>query len=117
MAKRAVWIALHYILSLNYIKDTSGISLTTSLTKWGQVGCLLSKYKNYSGNLIFYLDLKPKSKNKLKNKHPKMHTGVLDLNIISNDSILLIISICTTFALPATNRVSNEAKFFQKVKF
>ena len=46
-----------------------------------------------------------------------IHTGVLDLGIISNDTILLMISISTTFALPVTSRVSNEAKFFQKIKF
>ena len=45
------------------------------------------------------------------------HTVVLDLSIISNDTILLMISISTTFALPVTSRVSNEAKFFQKIKF
>ena len=47
-------------------------------------------------------------------EHP---VGVLDLKIIANDTILLIISISTTFALSVTIRVSNEAKFFQEVKF
>ena len=46
-----------------------------------------------------------------------LHTGVLDLSIISNDTILLKISIPTTFALQVTSRVSNDAKFFQKIKF
>ena len=45
------------------------------------------------------------------------HTGVLDLNIISKDTILLIISISTTFVPLVISRVSNEAKFFQEVKF
>ena len=46
-----------------------------------------------------------------------IHTGVLDLSIISNDTILLKISISTTFALQVTSRVSNDAKFFQEIKF
>ena len=46
-----------------------------------------------------------------------MHIGLLDFNIIASDTILLIISISTTFALSVTIRVSNEAKFFQEVKF
>ena len=46
-----------------------------------------------------------------------IYTGVLDLNIISNDTILLMISISTTFSLPIKSRVSNEAKFFQEVNF
>ena len=46
-----------------------------------------------------------------------LHTGILDLKIISNNAILLIVLVSTTFALPGTSRVSNEAKFFQKVKF
>ena len=45
------------------------------------------------------------------------HSGILDLNIISNDPILQIISLSTTCALPGTSRMSNEAKFFQRVKF
>ena len=46
-----------------------------------------------------------------------IHIGLLDFNIIASDTILLIISISTTFALSMTIRVSNEAKFFQEVKF
>ena len=45
------------------------------------------------------------------------HIGLLDLKIIAIDTILLLISISTTLALPGTDRVSNEAKFFQEVKF
>ena len=48
---------------------------------------------------------------------PPLHIGLLDFNIIASDTILLIISISTTFALSMTIRVSNEAKFFQEVKF
>ena len=47
----------------------------------------------------------------------QFHIGLLDFNIIASDTILLIISISTTFALSVTIRVSNEAKFFQEVKF
>ena len=53
----------------------------------------------------------------LRTRVPIPHIGVLDLKIIANNTILLIVLISTTFALPGTSRVSNEAKFYQKVKF
>ena len=45
------------------------------------------------------------------------HTGVFDLKIIADNTILLMISISTTFALPGTSRESNEAKFFKELEF
>ena len=49
--------------------------------------------------------------------YERLHIGLLHFNIIASDTILLIISISTTFVLLVTSRVLNEAKFFQEVKF
>ena len=44
-----------------------------------------------------------------KEREKARHTGVFDLKIISNNAILLLISISTTFAHLGSSRVSNEA--------
>ena len=46
-----------------------------------------------------------------------VHTGVFALKIISNNAILLVKLISTTFAHLGSSRVSNEAKNFKEFEF
>ena len=48
--------------------------------------------------------------------YEKHHTGVFDLKIISNNAILLVISISTTFVPLGSCRVSNEANNFKEIE-
>ena len=45
------------------------------------------------------------------------HTGVFALKIISNNAVLLVILISTTFAPLGSSRVSNEAKNYKELEF
>jgi hypothetical protein len=46
-----------------------------------------------------------------------LHTGVIALEIISNNAVLLVILISTTFAPLGSSRASNEAKNYRKPEF
>ena len=54
---------------------------------------------------------------KLPNSADSQHTGVFALKIISNNAILLVKLISTTFAHLGSSRVSNEAKNFKEFEF
>ena len=51
------------------------------------------------------------------NSVPKLHTGVFALKIISNNAVLLVILISTTFTPLGSSRVSNEAKNYRELEF
>ena len=46
-----------------------------------------------------------------------IHTGIFALMTISNNVILLVILISTTFAPLGSSRVSNEAKNYRELEF